>query len=38
MSISPAFQARLNDLINEAVIERHIKKSELPKLLGIDYS
>lgn len=38
MSISSTFQARLNDLINEAVIERHIKKSELPKLLGIDYS
>lgn len=38
MSISVEFKNRFNDIIDEVVTERHLKKSDLPKLMGIDYS
>ena len=38
MAISEKFRARLSDLTADAVLERQMKKSELPKQMGIDYS
>lgn len=38
MSISVEFKNRINDLVDEAVTQRNIKKSDFPKLMGVDYS
>lgn len=38
MSISAEFKNRINDLINEEVYSHKVKRSELPKFMGVDYS
>ena len=38
MPISNEFKNRINDLVSNVYIDRKIRKSDLPKMIGIDYS
>ena len=38
MPISNEFKNRINDLVSDVYIDRKIRKSDLPKMIGIDYS
>ncbi len=38
MSISVKFKNRINDLVDEVINQRNLKRSALPKLMKVDYS